>query len=1288
MASQRSCSILETSLLETESEGAVRERGAAAPRCAPRLLARWAPGKQGPLETEASLVFADVSGFTAATERLGRQGRIGAELMSELISHTFTGMLNVAESLGGDLLFFGGDALFLSFDGHQHTQRALRAAVGMRQSLRSSARARQQITQHDPLGVSLGVHTGRVWLTTVSDRFSVFFAAGQAVSKVLSLESVAERGEILVSAEVAAACSEVAELQTHPSQSDSFLVRRLRPARSGSNSENEPPVEASSATDALREIAVRSLDPAVAALLDRPSSMEHREAAVGFLQAEGLDGRSSADRHQSLAELTANVLQAAEEAGVVVLATDVAKNAVKFLLVAGVPMANGDDADRLVNALVRAVRPLPGLRLSAGAHCGQVFAGFVGSPTRASYTVMGDTVNTAARIMGNARSGEVAISEVLANQLRPGWDLRGRAPFLAKGKRDPLQTVSARGFHPERLGQATRERFVGRSAELDEARSFLAQPRAWVEFAGPAGIGKTATLEATIDSRTSTLAEGTKEHRILRASATLPGSRSPYLAMHGLLAEWLRPADLHDSEVPGFLDAAIRQHCSTHTGLAAALRRVFGLQSAALDLNTDTVDRRATHAAILRLLAEQSSRSVLLVVDDYQWLDSASSELVSDIHASGLECRIVSTRRTDPGSGPSDDGARSRLRSFCSIPLGPLSGDALVRLALAWTSERPILHTDLRVAVERSGGNPLLLQLLVQASVHGVDSADLPPQADMAISRVLDRLTPDQRLVLGLAALCGPGSEPGLVARILQRSEASTLAVLQSMSEFIDLRADTLHFKNTIVSEASYARLPFRDRNRFHAAAAEILESTSTRPGDDAMLANHFHRSGNLLKTWKYGLLAGHAARAADAPREAARHFQTALQAGTQLPAVHLAEIASAFESLGLCEQRNGHLREAERAFERATATAELFRADLLRTRGRLAVDTRNLAAATRWYRRSSQAAARLPGKRSTSLQAGIDIEMAGIRYRQGRLREAERLAESGIARARRRGDTSRLAHGLYLLTVISVELARPNARSFGEEAAELYRDLGDLAGLARTYNNLGVAAHLHGDWVVAQEYYRNSAAANDGAGDVNGSATIHNNLGEILSDQGHYDEALDRFVLARATFVAAGFHLGIALVDSNTGRVLNRRSRAGEGDGLLESATRKFRELGSWDFALDARLRLAESSLHTGDHERAESLLEKLDDALLEPSKEPLRAAHRRRLLAALALQRGRRDDAVMHLSVAIERAEHAGGTFDRACALLLIASLGRNEAEKSRRMANELFDQLGVLATARHAF
>jgi adenylate cyclase len=113
----------------------------------------------------------------------------------------------------------------------------------------------------------------------------------------------------------------------------------------------------------------------------------------------------------------------------------------------GAPLTRRDDADRAVAAAVAMQRALerlnegwrnegrPELTVGIGINVGEVFAGNIGSERRLEYTVIGDAVNTAARLCSEASPGEILISDALYRVLKspppvtalPALPLRGKA---------------------------------------------------------------------------------------------------------------------------------------------------------------------------------------------------------------------------------------------------------------------------------------------------------------------------------------------------------------------------------------------------------------------------------------------------------------------------------------------------------------------------------------------------------------------------------------------------------------------------------------------------------------------------------------------------------------------------------------------------------------------------------------------------------------------------------------------------------------------------------------------
>ena len=104
----------------------------------------------------------------------------------------------------------------------------------------------------------------------------------------------------------------------------------------------------------------------------------------------------------------------AHEHQVAFFETDIAPNGGKIMLMAGAPRSTGNDEERMLRAMravMAADSPLP---LRIGVNRGRIFVGDFGPPYRRTYSVKGDAVNLAARLMARAEPGQIlATGEVL-----------------------------------------------------------------------------------------------------------------------------------------------------------------------------------------------------------------------------------------------------------------------------------------------------------------------------------------------------------------------------------------------------------------------------------------------------------------------------------------------------------------------------------------------------------------------------------------------------------------------------------------------------------------------------------------------------------------------------------------------------------------------------------------------------------------------------------------------------------------------------------------------------------
>ncbi len=480
-------------------------------------------------EVTGTVAFVDISGFTKLSEGLAKHGKVGAEELTATIGTCFVALLDIAVANGGRLLKFGGDALLLWFTGEANEARACRAAIDMRRQLRVVGRL-TVLGQRVSLRMSVGVHSGRFHFFLVGDSHRELIVTGPAASTTVAMEGTAEAGEIVISGDTAAALRPgvVGE-----AKGAGYLLRR---APAVPHHAFVPFETVDPDVDLIRGVPVGLR----AALAGTHQESEHRRVTVAFLHFDGTDalieneGLSvTADRLEALVSV---VQAAADRQEVAFLATDVDRDGGKIILTAGAPSTSGDDEHRMLLAVREIIDADPPLDLRIGVHRGSVFVGEVGPSYRRTFTVMGDAVNLAARLMAKAEPGQILTTPDLLARSRTGFAAEELEPFFVKGKAKPVQALAVGAITgAQRVGLTGDLPFVGRDREVATLAGLVRQASdgrgALVEIVGEAGVGKSRLL--------GRLQELTADRVQLRAACERYDSSTPYhvvrLLLRGLL---------------------------------------------------------------------------------------------------------------------------------------------------------------------------------------------------------------------------------------------------------------------------------------------------------------------------------------------------------------------------------------------------------------------------------------------------------------------------------------------------------------------------------------------------------------------------------------------------------------------------------------------------------------------------------------------------------------------------------------------------------------------------------
>lgn len=572
-----------------------------------------------------------------------------------------------------------------------------------------------------------------------------------------------------------------------------------------------------------------------------------------------------------------------------------------ILAVFGAPTAHEDDPVRAVRAALAMLARMSGinkrlegriaspLQLHIGINTGLVFAG----PTTESdgeFTVLGDTVNTGARLQQVAKPGKVVVGE--ATYLATYWafEYSKLPPFEAKGKRKKLTAYECLGPRARPLAargiEGIQVPMLGRQSELEQLKEvFLVaaegKPQI-VSVQGEAGIGKSRLVRELIEELETRQSLAPTQTWTAFATTDPP---EPYGVARQLFSDLVEKRGRNDSEeqlvdllyaTAEQLDEEIRHLDPEHRK-----QRLYLLAS-------EVISKAAEEAPLL------------VLIEDLQWADEASLDLLRFLAARPKDLKLLMLFSHRPGFvGPL---AWSTRASVHSILVPPLTGEDMHELLRAYFGKSlaqfpPRLIDKL---LKGAGGNPFYLEEFVRSLIQegvitreerwivaeGADTLVVPSSLQALLLTRMDRLHPEARLLLQEASVLGQTFPsrllrayatvgPSLLSQIDDLIEGDWLEVEHSGDE-----ESTYRFHHNLVREVAYESLLVRARAALHERAAEIIEKEFADRIEEQVpaLAEHYYRARNAERGAGYLERVGDRARAVHANAEAVIAYLRALE--------------------------------------------------------------------------------------------------------------------------------------------------------------------------------------------------------------------------------------------------------------------------------------------------------------------------------------------------------------------------------------------------------------------------
>lgn len=429
---------------------------------------------------KGSLMFTDMSGFTKLMEANAAHGKQGAQNLLKVLNDYFATMIEIISKSGGDLQEFTGDALLVLFPADEKqsdTTRAVKAGLRMQRAMkRFSDIETPQGLLH--LGMRVGIHSGRFLMADIgTPRRMEHVLLGAAVQQAKFTESNGMVGRVCLSD------------RAHARVNDDFMFEDGKPGYHlvvDNLSEDQlgeyeimPRRRMASSLLFERSVAgmmseihgsIKSIEP-LASFLPQPilnllveSAADRRippdfpEPTIVFVNFIGLP--ELVDRALPGEELKvvtafsrafAQINAAVEARGGMLKKVTYHLSGSDMVIYFGVPTAHTNDPVRAAHAalairdIINNIKPptvgsgQPEVRCQIGISRGPCFVAEIGEPRgRREFNVLGDTVNTTARLMDRADKNQILLSGRVYEAIAPYFKCNALEPVSLKGKSAPL----------------------------------------------------------------------------------------------------------------------------------------------------------------------------------------------------------------------------------------------------------------------------------------------------------------------------------------------------------------------------------------------------------------------------------------------------------------------------------------------------------------------------------------------------------------------------------------------------------------------------------------------------------------------------------------------------------------------------------------------------------------------------------------------------------------------------------------------------------------------------------
>ncbi|MDD3626338.1 MAG: adenylate/guanylate cyclase domain-containing protein [bacterium] len=793
-----------------------------------------------------ALLFLDISGFTALSESLGSKGKEGTEKLTEIINVFFNGILNIIKDSSGEVVWFAGDGILIKFTDKDNSDNCAQKIIRLSSDYKLIKTKFGDFSLSLKICICKGSWSEHIFKT---DEYPLLFLSGNLLKELSRLSNIAKPGEILKKELPVSKYSQLTESEKKSKKKISFFSDHL--------------LKTSFTTQ----------------------TGEHRPGSCLFLKLFGY----SEDNPDIvlLSEVFNNISSIIKKyQGYILLIDSVRDEGCTVLCTFGAPLSFGDDAVHSLLAaeeiLIR-TKQVSKIKLQAGIDFGFVYSGLTGNNWKKQYTVLGDIINTSARLVNTINPGEIVVSENVMKKTSSSIQFKNIKATKVKGKSNLLKRFL---FMEKKELHGFKYDFIGREKELSFLTENVKGGKPVIVVEGDAGIGKSRLLSQFMNLPSSS------KYEIF--SGTTDSIKPVFYLFSSMIAKkagfnLTDPDEIKKDLLEKYIVKLIKRYFGREltqdelNGNDLFLKisflgtMLFGLEyKDSLYSQLTPVNRKLNLFEGLNLFFTYHKERLLLLFEDLHFAKTNDLEAILYLYKNlvlknNLKASIILTTR--PGFNYSlfpnkDDVKILHLKGLERSSVGNLIDSILNGFDL---------DKEIQIqVVSKAGNNPfyleqILLYIIEKGIVELKDGRwvknekikiiEIPEDIfSMVLSRI-DSLEEKVKETLRAASVIGINFKQVLLSSVLKKIIKDELSISNKfgLTYFNDIKNLEYIFSHIIIKDIIYDSMLRERRRRLHLSIGKTIEKIYSKSIQEnaSVLAYHFGEAEEWNKAATYHYLAG-----------------------------------------------------------------------------------------------------------------------------------------------------------------------------------------------------------------------------------------------------------------------------------------------------------------------------------------------------------------------------------------------------------------------------------------------